>query len=113
MWLKKIDLYLLQIQLCMPIKHHLAERTHSENLVVKVVTDSGVVGFGEGIARQYVTGEVMEASLRFLQDHLIPELNGFHPSGPPDLIEALAELLSEGQSSSSAGRVLRPGTCHT
>lgn len=95
MWLKKIDLYLLQIQLCMPIKHYLAERTHSENLVVKVVTDSGVVGFGEGIARQYVTGEVMEASLRFLQDHLIPQLNGFHPSGPPDLIEALAELLSE------------------
>jgi len=95
MWLKKIDLYLLQIQLCMPIKHYLAERTHSENLVVKVVTDSGVVGFGEGIARQYVTGEVMEASLRFLQDHLIPQLNGFHPSGPSDLIEALAELLSE------------------
>ena len=95
MWLKKIDLYLLQIQLCMPIKHYLAERTHSENLVVKVVTDSGVVGFGEGIARQYVTGEVMESSLRFLQDHLIPQLNGFHPSGPPDLIEALAELLSE------------------
>ena len=95
MWLKKIHLYLLQIQLCMPIKHYLAERTHSENLVVKVVTDSGVVGFGEGIARQYVTGEVMESSLSFLQDHLIPEFNGFHPSGPPDLIEALAELLSE------------------
>ena len=95
MWLKKIDLYLLQIQLCMPIKHYLAERTHSENLMVKVVTDAGVVGFGEGIARQYVTGEVMEASLRFLQDHLLPQLNGFHPSGPPDLIEALAELLSE------------------
>ena len=95
MRLKKIHLYRLQIQLCMPIKHYLAERTHSENLVVKVVTDSGVVGFGEGIARQYVTGEVMESSLRFLQDHLIPELNGFHPSGPPDLIEALPELLSE------------------
>jgi muconate cycloisomerase len=95
MRLTKVHLYLLQIQLRMPIKHYLAERTYSENLVVKVVTDSGVVGFGEGIARQYVTGEVMESSLRFLQDHLIPELNGFHPSGPPDLIEALGELLSE------------------
>jgi L-alanine-DL-glutamate epimerase-like enolase superfamily enzyme len=95
MRLKKIHLYLLQIQLCMPIKHHLAKRAHSENLVVKVVTDSGVVGFGEGIARQYVTGEVVQSSLRFLQNHLIPELNGFHPNGPPDLIEALAELLSE------------------
>ena len=95
MRLEKIHLYLLQIQLCMPIRHYLAERTHSENLVVKVVTDSGVVGFGEGIARQYVTGEVMESSLRFLQNHLIPALNGFHPSGPQDLIEALAKLLSE------------------
>ena len=95
MRLTKVHLYLVQIQLCMPVKHHLAKRTYSQNLVVKVVTDSGVVGFGEGIARQYVTGEVMESSLRFLQDHLIPELNGFHPSGPPDLIEALAELLSE------------------
>jgi muconate cycloisomerase len=79
----------------MRIKHSLAERTHSENLVVKVITDSGVVGLGEGIARQYVTGEIMESSLRFLQDHLIPKLNGFHPSGPPDLIETLEELLSE------------------
>ena len=95
MRLRKIHLYLLQIQLCMPIKHYLAERTHSENLVVKVVTDSGVVGFGEGIARQYVTGEVMESSLRFLQDHLIPHVNGFHPSGPQNLIEDLAELFSE------------------
>ena len=95
MRLKKIHLYLLQIQLCMPIKHYLAERTHSENLVVKVVTDSGVVGFGEGIARRYVTGEVMESSLHFLQDHLIPQVNGFHPSGPQNLIEDLAELFSE------------------
>ena len=95
MKLKQIKLFSLQIPLCMPIKHYLAERTYSENLVVKVVTDSGVVGFGEGIARQYVTGEVMESSLRFLQDHLIPELNGFHPSGPPELIETLRELLTE------------------
>ncbi|MGD9037131.1 MAG: hypothetical protein PVF10_11275, partial [Syntrophobacterales bacterium] len=76
----------------MPIKHYLAERTHSENLVVQVETDSGVIGFGEGIPRQYVTGEVMESSLRFLQNHLIPALNGFHFSGPQDLIEALAKL---------------------
>ena len=95
MKLKQIKLLSLQIPLCMPIKHYLAEHTYSENLVVKVVADSGVVGFGEGIARQYVTGEVMESSLRFLQDHLIPELNGFHFSGPPDLIEALGELFTE------------------
>jgi L-alanine-DL-glutamate epimerase-like enolase superfamily enzyme len=95
MRLKKIHLYLLQIELCMPIKHYLAERSHSENLVVKVVTDSGVVGFGEGIARQYVTGETTATSLTFLRDHLIPKINGFHWNDPEDLLEKLRELISE------------------
>jgi len=79
----------------MPIKHYLAERTHSENLVVKVLTDSGVVGFGEGIARQYVTGETTATSLPFLRDHLIPKSNGLHWNDPEDLLRKLRELTSE------------------
>ena len=105
MRLTKIQLYLLQIQLCMPIKHHLAERTHSENLVVKVVTDSGVAGYGEGIARKYVTGETMESSLVFLQDQLIPKINGFQVDSPADLLEALPQLFLEDR------RVQAPGAC--
>ena len=95
MRLTKIHLYLLQIRLCMPIKHHLAERTHSENIVVKVVTDSGVAGYGEGIARKYVTGETTESSLVFLQDQLIPRINGFQVHSPADLLKTLPQLFSE------------------
>ncbi len=95
MRLKNIHLYLLQIELCMPIKHYLAERTYSENLVVKVVTDSGVVGYGEGIARQYVTGETTATSLTFLRDHLIPKINGLHWDDPDDLFGKLRELISQ------------------
>ena len=105
MRLTKINLYLLQIQLCMPIKHHLAERTHSENLVVKVVTDSGVVGYGEGIARKYVTGETTESSLVFLQDQLVPKINGFQVYSPADLLEALPQLFSVEK------RVQSPAAC--
>jgi L-alanine-DL-glutamate epimerase-like enolase superfamily enzyme len=95
MRLKKIHLYLLQIELCMPIKHYLAERTHSENLVVKVVTDSGLVGFGEGIARQYVTGETTATSLTFLRDQLIPRANALNCNDPEDWLAKLRELISE------------------
>jgi len=79
----------------MPIKHYLAERTHSENLVVKVVSDSGVVGYGEGIPREYVTGETTAASLAFLRNHLIPKSNGLHWDDPDDLFGTLRELISE------------------
>jgi muconate cycloisomerase len=95
MQLKQIEFFRLQIPLCMPIKHHLAERTCSENLVVKVVSDSGVVGYGEGIPREYVTGETTAASLAFLRDHLIPQSNGLHWDDPDDLFGTLRELISE------------------
>jgi muconate cycloisomerase len=92
MRLRQINFYLLQIQLCMPIKHNLAERSYTENLVVEVITDAGVVGFGEGIPREYVTGETVETSLGFLQDYLIPRLDGLLLSGPADLAETLTGL---------------------
>lgn len=95
MRLKQIEFFRLQIPLCMPIKHHLAERTFSENLVVKVVSNSGVVGYGEGIPREYVTGETTAASLSFLRDHLIPKSNGLHWDDPDDLFGKLRELISE------------------
>jgi L-alanine-DL-glutamate epimerase-like enolase superfamily enzyme len=95
MQLKQIEFFRLQIPLCMPIKHHLAERTYSENIVVKVVSDSGVVGYGEGIPREYVTGETTSASLFFLRDHLIPKSRGLHWDSPDDLFGKLRALLTE------------------
>jgi len=105
MQLKQIEVFRLQIPLCMPIKHHLAERTHSENLVVKVVSDSGVVGYGEGIPREYVTGETNAASLTFLRDHLIPQSNRLHSDDPGDLFGTLRELISE------SNRAQAPAAC--
>lgn len=70
-------------------------RTFSDNLVVKVVTDSGVAGYGEGIAREYVTGETMETSLHFLQDHLFPKAKLLQAKDPADLMAKLAEFVSE------------------
>ncbi len=95
MRLKRIELFRLQIPLCMPIKHHLAVRSFSDNLVVKVVTDSGVAGYGEGIAREYVTGETMETSLHLLQDHLFPEAKLLQVKDPADLMAKLVEFVSE------------------
>ena len=105
MQLKQIEFFRLQIPLCMPIKHHLADRSHSENLVVKVVSDSGIVGYGEGIPREYVTGETTAAALTFLQDHLIPKSNGLHWDDPDDLFRKLREVISE------ADRAQAPAAC--
>jgi len=105
MRLDQVDLYRLQIRFWLPIKHHLANHTASDNLVVKVTTDEGVVGYGEGVARQYVTGETTESGLSFLRNCLIPEINGFQPTTPTDLADSLEELLSPEK------RVRAPAAC--
>jgi muconate cycloisomerase len=97
MRLKRIELYQLRIRLCMPIRHSLANHTVSENLVVKVTTDSGVTGFGEGVAREYVTGETIQSSLRFLRNCLIPCLTGFRVGTRDDPAMALSELARGGK----------------
>jgi muconate cycloisomerase len=105
MQLKQIDLYRVQIPLCVPFKHSLASRTFTENLVIKVTTEDGVVGYGEGIPRRYVTGETVDTGLRFLQNYLIHRINGFQITGRADLEEALAELAPVQK------RAQAPGVC--
>ena len=39
--------------------HAAAERSRSSSIVVRLQTDDGTVGFGEGCPREYVTGETM------------------------------------------------------
>jgi muconate cycloisomerase len=50
-------LYRIRIQFRQPMKHASADRDEAENLVLRAVAEDGVVGWGETIAREYVTGE--------------------------------------------------------
>ena len=55
-----------------PIEHSLARNTATENLVVKLTDENGLSGYGEGVPRDYVTGETPHASLEGLKTTLLP-----------------------------------------
>ncbi len=75
-----------------PIKHSLATHQDSENLVVKLTTADGLSGYGEGIPRDFVTGETLPESLAFLQGVLVPAILGVDFASLPGLLQALADL---------------------
>ena len=52
--------------------HGLKNRKCTESLIVRAVSDEGVVGYGEGTPRPYVTGESQEKSLKYIKDVLWP-----------------------------------------
>ncbi len=57
MQLKKVTAYRIRIPFKQTFKHATAERSCAENIMVRCEDITGTVGWGETIAREYVTGE--------------------------------------------------------
>jgi len=68
------DLSAVDLPFRKPFKHAAAERTSSYSLFLKCTTDSGAVGFGESLPREYVTGESRASAFAMLRDEILPRL---------------------------------------
>ncbi|MGL4464660.1 MAG: dipeptide epimerase, partial [Planctomycetia bacterium] len=58
---------MVKIRLRKPIKHASHERTETDNVVVECRLSDGSVGYGEGVPRDYVTGETAASALAALK----------------------------------------------
>ncbi len=70
----KAKIYVLKIPFNSSFGHFLKIRLHSDSIIVELTTDTGVRGYGEGIARPYVTGETVKKSISYIKDVLLPEI---------------------------------------
>ena len=64
--------YALRIPFVEAFRHSTQERRWSDAVVVAMRADDGTEGFGEGLARPYVTGETPESMVRHLVSELWP-----------------------------------------
>jgi muconate cycloisomerase len=74
--LASATVYALNIPFVEAFRHAAAARAASNSVVVRVVTDTGVEGFGEGAPRDYVTGESPESLVEHLAGTLWPAVAG-------------------------------------
>jgi len=74
--LTSATIYALDIPFVETFRHTAAERAASDSVVIRVVTDTGVEGFGEGAPRGYVTGESVEGVIEHLGGVLWPAVAG-------------------------------------
>jgi len=70
-------------------RHAAATRTTSESLFLKCVTDTGVIGFGESLPREYVTGETRNHAFALLEHSILPELIGMEFESMEEVYEFL------------------------
>jgi L-alanine-DL-glutamate epimerase-like enolase superfamily enzyme len=70
-------------------RHAAAARRSSESLFMKCVTDTGAVGFGESLPREYVTGETRDGAFAMLEHSILPRLIGMGFGSMEDVHEFL------------------------
>src|ERR1700758_2051565 len=62
----------IHIPLRKPIRHASHTRTATDNILVRCVLEDGTQGFGEGVPRDYVTGETIDSALALLRRSDLP-----------------------------------------
>src|SRR5262245_32685509 len=67
MRVKEITAWQVRIPLKKPVQHASHTRTETDNVVVRVVLDNKTEGYGEGVPREYVTGETADSVLSLLK----------------------------------------------
>jgi len=90
--------YALRIPFLESVRHSLAGRTWSDSVVVRVVDEEGIEGFGEAAPRPYVTGETPTDVVAHLARVLWPTARGVAVPAlrdPGDLV-AVERLLPDG-----------------
>jgi L-Ala-D/L-Glu epimerase len=69
----ELTAYHVRIPFRRTIRHASHRRTESDNLVVRCVLEDGTAGYGEGVPRDYVTGETIDSALALLARSNLPD----------------------------------------
>ncbi|MBD0371424.1 MAG: enolase [Pyrinomonadaceae bacterium] len=72
---KSCTVYALNIPFTEAFAHSAGSRAASDSIIVKLEARDGTVGYGEGVARPYVTGETVETSINHIRKVLWPAVS--------------------------------------
>jgi muconate cycloisomerase len=68
----ELSVSVVRIPLRRPIRHASHRRTQTDNLVARCVLADGTAGYGEGVPRDYVTGETVDSAVELLARSDLP-----------------------------------------
>jgi len=103
--IQRVTIYPLRIPLRSRVEHAAAERTHADPVIVCIECQGGVIGYGESVARPYVTGETADSVVEAIEQVFTPALLDFHPTNFPEALSFIDNLVfhdTRGQRVSSA-----------
>ena len=82
--IRDIETRALDIPFRHHFKHHSADRSRTQALLVRTRTQNECIGFGEGCPREYVTNETLAGCLAFVEHHATDLAKSIHSTNDLD-----------------------------
>ncbi|MDS9473009.1 mandelate racemase/muconate lactonizing enzyme family protein [Sporosarcina pasteurii] len=79
MKITEIEIFAIRLPLYEPFVISYARYDDMPSIIVKITTDTGHVGYGEGVADEHVTGESLTSTFEVIKNTLAPKLIGEDP----------------------------------
>lgn len=79
MKIKEIELFAINLPLIDPFIISYATYDSIQSIIVKMTTDDGLVGYGEAVPDEHITGETWESTFEVLKNKLAPAVIGLDP----------------------------------
>ncbi|MBX9724778.1 MAG: hypothetical protein K2X81_25460 [Candidatus Obscuribacterales bacterium] len=95
MKIRSLETFKITLPFRFSFGHSLASRAESSNLIVKITLNNGCVGYGEGIPRDYVTGENIETAENNVLLKYAPHIIGLDMDEPKAIVNSLANSFKE------------------
>lgn len=95
MSIKAIESFQVTLPFRFAFGHSLATRRDSTNVIVRVTLDDGTQGYGEGVPRDYVTGEHATSAQLNIDSLFAPRLIGMDTSSKTAVVEQLEQHFHE------------------
>ncbi|HLE12724.1 MAG: hypothetical protein A2504_09770 [Bdellovibrionales bacterium RIFOXYD12_FULL_39_22] len=86
MKIKSLKLRQTNIPFVLVFKHALKSRSEVDGLIVELETENNIVGYGEALPREYVTGETTESVTGHLINTIFPKMRGMEFNNIDDVL---------------------------
>lgn len=93
MKIKSIEIFKIELPLIEPFVVSYATYPNMPSIITKLTTECGIIGWGEAVPDEHVTGETLESTYAVLQHQLAPAVIGLNPMNFEQLHEVMDQAV--------------------
>jgi L-alanine-DL-glutamate epimerase-like enolase superfamily enzyme len=95
MKIQQVEIFAIQLPLIDPFIISYATYDTMPSIILKITTDTGIVGYGEAVPDEHVTGESWESTYAILKHQLVPAIIGENPMAFEKLHDKMNHIVKD------------------